>query len=218
MTDNLGLVLLVLLGLAFVGAFFGGTQWNVRKGTAALKWLQQGLPLVGERTTMRWVGTAAVALNIAKAKDPFRSAETLILLEPRDVLFLWAFFRARGRRDLLIFRTQLQSAPKFELEAFDPRAWATDSVERDAQKKNWTRLELPASQSLRAYYSGAGGATSAKPLIDLATRAGGKLVRLSVHRSVPNLEIHWQLPEAAAHPARDLFLKVRQISEDVMRG
>jgi hypothetical protein len=218
MSDSLGLALFVLATLVFFGWFVVGTQWNVRKGDVVLKWLRQGLPLVGERTTMRWLGSSVIEMKIAKAKDPFRNAETLVVFEPRDVVFLWAWARTQGRRDLLIFRAHFQSAPQFELEAFDPHAWTTHGIARDVRKNNWTPIELPAAQSLLAYYSGDAGARAAKPLIDLATRAGGKLVRLSVHRTVPNLEIHWHLPDATSHPARDLFLKVRQISEDVMRG
>lgn len=218
MSDGLELLLFLILGVGFFGWFVWGTQWNVRKGNASLKWLRQGLPLVGERTTMQWIGSSAIVLKIAKANAPFRSAETFVALEPRDVVFLWAFARVRGRRDLLIFRAQLQSTPKFELEVFDPRAWTAHHLEREVRKKHWSRVELPAAQALLAYASGEADVSTAKRLMDSAVRAGGKLVRLSVHRSVPNLEIHWWLPDPAKYPARDLFLKVRQISEEVLHG
>jgi hypothetical protein len=218
MPENLGFPLFVAAVLIFMGWFLVGTQTNVRKGDAVLKWLRQGLPLIGERTTMRWLGSSVVELKIAKAKDPFRNVETLVVFEPRDVVFLWAFARLRGRRDVVIFRAQLRSAPTFEMEAFDPRAWTTHGIERDVRGKNWTQVNLSAAtQPLLAFYSGGVGAT-AKPLIDLATQAGGKLLRLSVHRSVPNLEVHWLLPDVSSRAARDLFLKLRQLGEDAMNA
>lgn len=217
MLDTWGMPLLVITILIFMGWFAIGTQWNVRKGDAVNKWLRLGLPLIGERTTYRWLGSSVMELKIAKANAPFRSAETLVVFEPRDVVFLLAWARWRGRRDLLIFRAQLRDAPRFEIEVFDPQGWTTHHTERDVQKKNWTRWELPADQPLHAYYTGDAGAVIAR-LIDLASHAGAQLVRVSVHRNVPNLELHWRLPEVANHPARDLFSQVRQIAEQVIRA
>src|SRR5512142_2639013 len=153
MPDSWGFPLFIAAVLIFLGWFAWGTQWNVRKGDAILKWLRQGLPLVGERSTLRWLGSSVVELKIAKAKDPFRTAETLVLFEPRDVIFLWAWARLRGRRDTLMFRSQLSAAPSFELDAFDPKGWTTRGDERTARGKNWVKLELPADQGLVAYAS-----------------------------------------------------------------
>ncbi|CAG0984040.1 hypothetical protein ANRL3_02323 [Anaerolineae bacterium] len=213
MTDSPIFSLLLLVTLIVLGSFAIGTHLNVRKGDAILKWLRQGLPLIGERTTMRWLGSSVMELKIAKANAPFRNTETLAVFEPRDVLILWLWSRTRGRRDLLIFRAQLNTSPKFELEAFDPKGWTTHHTERDVKKKNWKPIEL-GDPSLLAYHSGA-RAEQVKPLIDLATRAGGKLVRLSVHRNVPNLELHWLLPNPTKFSARELFLKIRQIADEV---
>src|ERR1041384_1507684 len=103
--------------IVFVGWVAVGAQYNVRRGKSALKWLQEGLPLVGERATVRWLGSSVIELKIAEAKAPFRSAEVLVVLEPRDVPLMWWWAHARGRRDVLIFRSQLRGAPKVEPEA-----------------------------------------------------------------------------------------------------
>lgn len=216
MPEGLGFSLFVLAIIVFLGGFTVGTQWNIRKGDIALKWFRQGLPVIGEKTTMRWHGSSVLELKMEKPKDPFRSAETLVVFEPRDVPILWAFFHARGRRDTLIFRAQLRSAPSFEIEAFDPRAWMTDRIERDVTKKNWTQLDS-GSSSFHTYISGDAAQSAAKPLIDLARRGGGKLVRLSLHRSVPNLEVHWVLPDARSSPAHDWFMNLRQLGEETLR-
>ncbi len=216
MPETLVLPLFLLAMLVFLGWFAVGTTWNVRRGDVMLKWLRQGLPLVGERTTMRWLGSSVLELKINKSRDPFRTLETLIAFEPRDVVFLWALARLRGRRDVLILRAQLRSTPDFELEAFVPHGWTAPRGANSLQARGWTPLPLTDHRNLTAFYSGEQGA-QVQPLVDLAARACPGLVRLAVHRSVPNLELHWLLPDPAACPARDLFLKVRQLGEDVLR-
>ncbi len=217
MPESWGLPLFIVAVILFLGWFAIGTQWNVRKGDAALKWLRQGLPLVGERTTMRWMGSSAMELKIAKASNPFRTAETVIIFEPRDVPVLWAFTRLRGRRDTLIFRSQLRAAPSFEMEAFDPKGWTSGGIERRARGKNFRQPNITVSP-FNVYVSDNGDPAVAKRLVDSASHAGGQLLRLSVRRDVPNLEIHWVLPNAETCSARDLYLKMRQLSEDVMQG
>lgn len=209
--------LLLLIAILFLGWFAVGTHLNVRKGNQLLTWLQNGLPLLGERTTLRWMGSSVMELKIAKAKTPFRNVETLAVFEPRDVPFLWAFTRWRGRRDILIFRAQMEAAPRFELEVFDPKGWTTMGTERDVRKKDWKSIDLGSVSSLQAFFSGGDGGMEAKPLIDLATRAGGSLVRLSLHRSIPNLEIHVRLPDIKMQSAQNLFQKIKQIAQDSSR-
>lgn len=218
MPENIAFPFLLVIAFVVVGGFALGTGWNVRKGDVVLKWLREGLPLIGERTTLRWLGSSVVELKMAKAKDPYRNVETLVVFEPRDVIFLWAWSRLQGRRDLLIFRGHLNTAPSYEVEIFDPKGWTTHHTERDVQKKNWTRADLSGNPSLMAYYSGSAGAQAAQSLTDVATRAGGKLVRLSVHRNMPNIEAHWLLPDPTTYSARNLFSSLRQIGEQVMRG
>src|SRR5574340_554342 len=106
---SLPLAIFIVGVLLVVGWFAVGTHFNVRKGEDALRWLQDGLPLVGEKTTLHWLGSSVVELKIQQAKAPFRQAEVLVVLEPRDVAPLWGLARLRGRRDLFIFRGSLRA-------------------------------------------------------------------------------------------------------------
>src|SRR5512135_2424264 len=108
---SLPLAIFIVGVLLVVGWFALGTHFNVRKGEDALRWLQGGLPLVGDKTTLRWLGSSVVELKIYQAKPPFREAEVLVVLEPRDVAPLWWIARLRGRRDLLVFRATLDKRP-----------------------------------------------------------------------------------------------------------
>jgi len=139
--ETLTLPAAIVVTIIVLGWFALGTQANVRAGDRVLKWLRDGLPLIGEKTTMHWMGSSVLQLKMAKAKAPFRSTETLFVFEPRDVFVLWLITRLQRRRDLMIFRGVLNTSPGFELEVFDPKGWTTNTTERDVQKKNWSRMD-----------------------------------------------------------------------------
>src|SRR3989441_11552050 len=139
----------VLLAVAW---FALGLQWNLRKGNTLLRWLQGGLPLLGRRTTMRWLGSSVVELKIAQPTDPFLDAEVLVVLEPRDVGLLWGWGRLHGRRDFLILRARLVQPPRFEVEAGDRRGWTgRDALQRLAlaewQRADWGDPDVQVAHS-----------------------------------------------------------------------
>lgn len=191
MSPELARNLFVLVAVFVLGWFAIGTQLNIRKGNHVLRWLQDGLGLVGEKTTLRWLGSSAVELKVQKALGAFRTVEVFVVLEPRDIPFLLWFFRARGRHDLLIIRGQLRAMPRFELEALDTRAWSTRGIEGTVQRKNWIPVGTPPGSSLVAYVQGRVDAAS--ELLALATRSDLPLVRLAIHQNAPHLEAQWRL-------------------------
>jgi hypothetical protein len=128
------LVIVVLLW------FTVGTQRNIRRGNEMLAWLQGGLPQLGRRTTLRWFGSSAVRLDIADASPPFEAVQVSVVLEPRDLGWLWAWARRRGRRDFLVLRGTLPGPPRFELEA-GGRGWTgRDALDR-LDEAHWVRDE-----------------------------------------------------------------------------
>ena len=94
----MGRTVFVLVVLVFLGWFALGTQANVRRGNRLLRWLQDGMSLLGEKTTLRWLGSSGVELKVQEPIAPFRWAQVFVVLEPRDVPFLWWLSRRRGRR------------------------------------------------------------------------------------------------------------------------
>jgi hypothetical protein len=204
---SLNAALFVLVVLLVVGWFAAGTQYNIRRGDRALRWLQGGLKLIGEKTSLRWLGSSVVELKIPNAAEPFRSAEVLLALEPRDVPFLWWLHHLRGRRDLLIFRGQLRTAPDFDFELFDPHGWTTRGRAAQLASSGLKPLEPGAATPLVAYGS---ASANASRLASLAP-AAASLVRLAVHQGQPHLELHWTLAGAEQTPARELFEQLRDI-------
>ncbi len=196
--------------------FAAGSIWNVRKGKATIRWMQGGLHLLCERTTVRWLGTTAVELALVKPKAPFEGVTLVIFLEPRDVPWLWGFSRSRGRRDALIVRGKLRRAPHGDLEALDRSSFAGRDALRHMANERWSVREAAAEGMRPVYYKVEGTLPLADDLLELA-RAGGLTVRrLSVRRAEPHLQLHIDLPAESA-PAADVFAAVRMIGDRALR-
>jgi hypothetical protein len=215
MSNIVGLSVFILAVILFLGWFAVGTQLNIRKGERVLRWLQEGLRLAGEKTTLRWLGSSAVELKLQKPRKPFRQLDVFIVMEPRDVPFVRWFFRARGRRDLLIVRIESSDTPKFELEVMDEGAWSSRDARAEVRRKHWawSPVETGPGSALTAYAQGVGAAEAAPGLLGLATLPGCSLVRLAVHSATPHLEVQWQLAGLEKIPSPQIFEKLRQMAE-----
>ena len=214
MFDNPGLSLFVAIAIALGGWYAIGTQYNVRLGKHALVWLQKGLPLVGEKATLHWVGSSTVEVKILKANDPFRSAEVLIVLQPREIPFLSLWNGKRVPRDQVIFRMQLRAAPKFELDARLP----TLAREReDGRGGKWTPVQGGVANNMSADVRGQISPFSINHLILQASLDGLTLTRLKVRRTVPNLQVHFLLPNFEEVSIRRVIESLRQLGDEVLK-
>jgi hypothetical protein len=203
--------LVAIAAVAVVAWFAAGTIWNVRRGRLLLSWMQGGLPLLGERTTVRWLGSTAVEMAIRDGKAPFAGVTLVIFLEPRDMPWMWALARVRGRRDTLIVRGVLRRAPAVEFEALDPVSWSG----RDALPRvppDWPVRQAVAAGGLIVHHANAAGLAHADALLTLAQRAGLAVTRLSLRRTEPNFQLHSFLPDRR-QPARDFFEAVHALAE-----
>jgi len=197
--------------------FAAGSIWNVRKGKSTLRWMQDGLRLLCERTTVRWIGTTAVEMVLSKSKAPFEEATLVIFLEPRDVPWLWGFSRSRGRRDTFILRGRLRHAPHADLEALDRSSFAGRDAWRRMAEERWSVREPGTAGALPVFYKSEGSLPLADDLLELARAAGMTVRRLSVRRAEPHLQLHVDLPAESA-PAAEFFAAVRTIGERALRS
>ena len=207
MTDAL-IALVVLL----LGWFAVGSAANVRRGNAAMKWLQGGLKQLGDKATVRWIGTTAVQLGLADAKAPFEEAVVVIFLEPRDLPWLWAVSRRRGRRDTLILRGRLKNPPAEDVELIDRDSWSGRDALRSLKRERWTIREPAAPDPLAAYFKYESALAKGDALAALAREGGAAVRRLAVHRAEPHLTLHVDLP-AASVDAAGFFRTVRDLGE-----
>jgi hypothetical protein len=205
---------LVLLLIAFMLIFALGTQRNIRRGNDVLRWLQDGLPRLGAKTTLRWLGSTAAVLRITRAAEPFREAEVVVVMEPRDVSFLWAWGRRRGRRDFLILRGWLRKPPRFEVEAGDPRGWTGQDGLKRIDPEAWEQATW--GEHIRVAHSGDADPDAARQLWDRLANASGGMWRMSVRREHPHLEVHL-LPPPRDASAADLIEAFRETGTRVAR-
>ena len=209
-------VLLVLVSV-IMGWFALGTVWNIRHGNAVLRWMQAGLPKIGERTTLRWLGSAAVDLGIAKARAPFRQAQVLLVLEPRDVPWFWLITHVRGRRDMLIVRGQLLSTPPYEFDLLAPGSWSESERSGRAEARQWNvepleTLNFRAPQTTRSL-----SRSIAASLLQAAQQVHPIVWRLSARRDNPHFELHVPLPDPRKADADQFFSNVKALAEQLSK-
>ena len=196
----------------FLVWFALGTQRNIRTGNDVLRWLQDGLPLLGRRTTLRWMGSSVVELKISEAAEPFRDATILVVLEPRDIGFLWAWARLRGRRDFVIVRANLREPPRLDVDAWDAHAW---TGRPSGAAEDGRPIEWPAA-GIEARTDAEGDPTAIRTAWSALALATPRVWRLSVQPVVPHIEAHFLVPErrgvsskAVIEPLRDLARSLR---------
>ena len=197
--------------VAIVAWFAAGTIWNVREGRTLLRWMRGGLPLLGSRTTVRWLGSTAVEMVMRDAAAPFASVTLVIFLEARDLPWMWALGRARGRRDTLIIRALLRRPPALEFEALDPVSWSGRDA-RPRVPREWPVSQPATSGGVIVHHASAKTLARAEALIGLALRGGLTLRRLSVRHNEPNFQLHVDLPDRR-QSAREFFETVRALAE-----
>jgi hypothetical protein len=209
--------ILIAAVIIIMGWFAIGVVYNLRRGDALLKWMQNGLPSIGQKTTFRWLGTSVAELVIAHAKRPFRRLETLLVFKPRDVFWLTILAYFQGRDDIVIFRAQLSTAPPTDLELVDPNTWSGRAVLKQFADRNW---ESKTYQDLQLM--------APTGLLDLATntldrlalpmeKLSSRYARFSLRRgtSQPNFEVHVPFPASQTLDAKQYFEALRELARSV---
>jgi hypothetical protein len=207
--------LLLLAMIVFLVWFALGTQRNIKKGNDLLRWLQSGLPGLGKRTRLKWLGSSAVQLDIVDPNAPFREAEVVAVLEPRDVGMLWALARARRRRDFLILRGRLIRSPRFELEAGDLRGWTGQDGLRKLDPEAWLSAEW-GDANVRVLHSPNAEVEEALVAWRRLGDASGGVWRLSIRRTPPHVEVHVLLPDTTSVGADRLVEAFRDLGSVVI--
>jgi hypothetical protein len=209
---------LLIAAMAVVLLWFTfGTQANIRRGNRLLLWLQDGLPTLGPKATLRWLGSSVAELKIMSPAHPFKEALVLVVLEPRDLGALWALARTRGRRDFIILRLSLVRSPLHLADAVDPRAWTAghlaDVNDSPAGRTSWTDAAgVPVDLRHEPDFDVA----ILERLWERLGRVSGGTWRISIRPTVPHLEIHLLPPDPDDSSSRELLNEVREIAASLI--
>jgi hypothetical protein len=211
-------LLIVLLAVVMVW-FAMGTQRNIARGNRVLTWLQEGLPALGPRTTLRWLGSSVAELRITEPRHPYREAVVMVVLEPRDLGALWALARSRGRRDFIVLRLSLVRAPRWEADLVDPEAWTADHRRHDDRELDLSEPWNDASgRPVRVAADGHADVEALRGHWDRLARHTDGPWRISVRSTVPHLEIHLLPPDPDGADARALFDEVGALATTASGG
>jgi hypothetical protein len=206
---------LVIAVVIIMGWFAFGVIYNLRRGDALLKWMQGGLPAIGQRTTFRWLGTSVAELVIAHAKKPFRRLETLLVLKPRDVFWMTIAAYLQGREDILIFRAQLSTAPRVDLELIDPKSWSGRNSSQQVAQRKWESKTYEGLQLMAPHGLLGLATTTIDGLAAPMQRLSPRYARFSLRRDTPNLELHVPFPAYRALDASQYFEALRDLARAI---
>jgi hypothetical protein len=208
--------LLILATVLIMGAFGGGVLYNIRRGNAVLRWMQTGLPLIGEKTTLRWLGSSVVELHINKAKPPFRRFSLAVVLQPRDVPWLWLWSIARNRRDMVILRGTLTTTPRLEYDVLAPQSWTGRTALDQAKSAQWGTEAMEDLLFAAPKASLPVSSPTALQALKAARQVDPTIWRLSIRREHPQIELHIPLPKSSGADAREFFETVRSLARQAM--
>ena len=207
--------IVVIAVAVFMGWFALGMIYNLRRGDALLKWMQGGLPLIGQRTTFRWLGTSVAEMGIAKAKRPFQRLDILLVLKPRDVFWMTILALFQGRDDVLIFRTYLSTPPLLDLELADPKTWSGRTALKQVSERGWESadyhgLRLMAPKGLLTLAT-----TTLDQLATPMQSLSPRYIRFSLRKTAPNFEVHVPFPNPRAADAKNYFQSLSELGRAI---
>ncbi|HEY67636.1 MAG: hypothetical protein DRI79_13380 [Chloroflexi bacterium] len=181
---------IAIIGLClFLALWYGGGHlYNRRRGQRLFHWLERGLEMLGGEVEAGWIGSPAsgARINVIHAAPPFRRLEITLLLENREIPFLWLFDRLRGKRDWLIIRATLRSPRRGEMEV--------GSAKRKAARRReqpWTWQEGP--HGLAVAYQGPGAQKQVAALEPWLEAYGAHLHRFFWHKTDPHIQLQMKV-------------------------
>lgn len=159
-----------------------GHFYNRERGRRLMRWVQRGLDALGGEWEAGWIGSPAsgARVNVRRGTQPFRRLELTLLLENRELPFLWLLDRLRGRRDRIIMRGTLRSPRHGEVIAFS-------SGPTDLGSEAWTWEE--SSVGLRIASRGRQGPRMAASLMPWFTAYGSHLRRFHWRNQDPHINL-----------------------------
>ncbi|NIN64498.1 MAG: hypothetical protein GTO63_07305 [Anaerolineae bacterium] len=201
----------VVLGIWFVI----GWQMNRRHGRRLLEWIVRGLRATGGQITASRLGLSGFQVNVHDAQAPFKSIETTVLLEPREVLLLWILNYLRGGADYFVLNGTLRASPRGEVEVVKKGGRLAKPLQA-LDEKAWTSQET--GSGLIVASRGKQGRKLAEAISPLVEDLRPRLVRLSLSKKAPHLLVNLSLADLDEESALLLLSCLRDLAQTVAGG
>lgn len=109
-------------------------RYNRRKGWRVLDWVQAACADRGRVSSTHWVGSSRLLADL-RFSHMFEHARVVVRLLPRAIPVNWALSRWRREKETLSFEADLDSPPRFHLEAHNHRWSGHNSA--SLASRNW---------------------------------------------------------------------------------
>jgi hypothetical protein len=202
----------IVLGIWFVI----GWQMNRRHGRRLLEWIIRGLRASGGQITASRLGLSGFQVNVHDAQAPFKSIETTVLLEPREVLLLWMLNYLRGGADYFVLNGTLRASPRSEVEVTTKGRRFAKPLLKELNEKTWTRQETDSGLIIAS--RGKQGQKLAEAISPLVEDLRPRLLRLSLSKKAPHLLVNLSLADLDEESALLLLSSVRDLAQTVSAG
>lgn len=207
----------VALAVAILVFYFGGSLLNRAIGErwARYCWrLLTSWPAQGG--SIRWYGINGFQIDLPHLSTPFRSARLTVILQPRNLAWLWLRNRLFGYDELLVFRAALERLPTHDLEIVHRRSQFRRDAEHAARAAGWTL-----TPGWHGPFALATNTPDGRLLAgDLLRRLGPeerRLRRLALRRHLREMEVHLALLDGDALPPEMLARLLHRLGEAAQR-
>ncbi|MBI4608882.1 MAG: hypothetical protein HY726_07740 [Candidatus Rokubacteria bacterium] len=195
--------------------YFVGAQWNRRQSRRFVRGLAKGFAGLNPPPKIQWLGTSAFQILASSPPEPFKWLGIMVVLEPREMLLLWIFNRARGRRDLLVVKGEFEKEPRREVELFDLTTPTGREGSRSATAERWLVAEAAGGADLRWAYP-AGQPDPRPRWAGIVEGLPFRLHRMSIRSSSPHLLLSLS-PTSEEFPGDRLLTGLQAIAAEAVR-
>lgn len=197
--------LCVILGLWFVAGYISNGLKVRRISRAA----EAALTKYGRVSSIRRLGNSGAQFIVEKAETPFRQIELVFLLEGRENLLLWLLERIRGRRDELVLRANLRTAPAQEISLAESQDREFKARLLREQEKPYEWIAAPAG--LEMARRGARDDVMVERLGRFLDGFGGAVRRVSIQSKEPHLTVRVRLSTGGVMSPEALLAAIRNV-------
>lgn len=200
----------VLSILLLVGYFFG--SWiNRRRRRALVLWIKPAVDALGGETSVRWLGTSALHIELRRLPSPRKVMSLFLWLQPREMPLFWLLNHLRGRRDRLILKADLTRPPRggFDL-------WRRGTGESYWRKEKGGRRQQEGEQweqgELAVFLPRGGVRETARDAAGMVEESPARWEWISIRPSSPHLSALVSLSSPPACPAESIFSLMDRLS------